>query len=69
MRKIRYSKDADALLVELSTEPVDYAEDSGPFIVHFSKGGEPVLLEVLEAKEFVLGALHCLVKETEATLP
>ena len=69
MRKIRYSKDADALLVELSTEPVDYAEDSGPFIVHFSKEGEPVLLEVLEAKEFVLGALHSLVMETEKTLP
>lgn len=69
MRKIRYSKDVDALLVELSSEPVDHAEESGQFIVHFSKMGEPVLLEILDAREFVLGSLSSLLKETEAILP
>ncbi len=69
MRRIRYSQDVDALLVELSDEPVDHAEESGPFIVHFSKGGQPVLLEILNAKEFVLGSLSSLVMGTEATLP
>jgi hypothetical protein len=56
MRKIRYSKDVDILLVELSSEPVDHAEESGQFIIHFSKTGEPVLLEILDAREFVLGS-------------
>ena len=69
MAKIRYREDVDALLVELSTEPVDHAEESGPFIVHFSESGQPVLLEILDAKEFILGSLTSLVKKTEATLP
>ena len=69
MSKIRYSKDVDALTVELSNEPIDYAEESGQFIVHFTKDGHPVLIEILNAKDFVLGSLSSLVRETEATLP
>ena len=64
MNKIQYSEDADALLVELSNEPIDYAEESGPFIVHFSAKGEPVLLEILNAKEFVLGSLTSVLSPT-----
>lgn len=69
MPKIRYSKDVDALLVELSQEPIDYAEESGQLIVHFTKTGEPVLLEILNARDFLLDSLSSLVKETEVTLP
>ncbi|MBN1190233.1 MAG: DUF2283 domain-containing protein [Dehalococcoidales bacterium] len=69
MAKVRYSKDVDALLIELSTEPVDYAEESGQFIVHFSKKGEPVILEILDAKNFLLGSLSSLMKDTEASIP
>ena len=69
MSKIRYSKDVDALLIELSSEPIDYAEESGQIIVHFSKSGTPVLLEILDARDFVLSSLSSLVKETEVTLP
>lgn len=68
MTKIKYSKDVDALLVELSQEPIDYAEESGQFIVHFTKAGEPVLLEILDARDFLLNSLSSLVKETEVTL-
>ena len=68
MSKIRYSEDIDALLVELSAEPVDHAEEAGPFIIHFSKKGTPVLLEILDAKEFVLGSLTSVVRGTEATV-
>jgi uncharacterized protein YuzE len=69
VRKIRYNKDVDALLVELSSEPVDHAEGSERFIVHSSRTGELVLLEILDAREFVLGSLSSLLKETEAILP
>ena len=69
MRKIRYSKDADAILVELSDKPIDYAEESGQMIIHFSKEGEPVLLEILDAKEFLLNSLSSLVMEKEVSLP
>ena len=68
MSKIRYSEDVDALLVELSADPVDHAEESGPFIIHFSNKGKPVLLEILDAKEFVLGSLTSVVKGTEGTV-
>ncbi len=69
MTKIRYSKDVDALLIELSDDPIDYAEEKGPLIMHFSKSGEPVLLEILDARDFMLGSLSSLVKETEVVLP
>ncbi len=69
MSKIRYSKDGYALLVELSSEPIDHTEELGQFIVHFSKTGEPVLLEILDAKEFLQGSLSSFMDESEAILP
>ena len=69
MRKIRYSKDVDALIVELSDKPIDYAEEEGQIIVHFSREGEPVLIEILDAKEFILGTISSVVKEKEIAIP
>lgn len=69
MRKIKYSKDVDALLIELSDKPIDYAEESGQIIVHLSKEGEPVLLEILDAKEFVMNSLTSVMQEKEVALP
>jgi uncharacterized protein YuzE len=51
MRRMRYSKDVDALLVEFSDKRIDYAEEEGQIIVHFSREGEPVLLEILDARD------------------
>ncbi|MBI4823090.1 MAG: DUF2283 domain-containing protein [Nitrospirae bacterium] len=64
MRKIRYSRDVDALMVELSDKPIDYAEEEGQVIVHFSHDGEPVLIEILDAKEFILSTLSSVIMET-----
>ena len=69
MTKIRYSKDVDALLVELSQGTIDHAEESGQLIVHFTREGEPVLLEILDARDFLLNSLSSVVKETEVMLP
>jgi hypothetical protein len=69
MRKIRYSKSEDILLIELSEKPIDYAEEEGQMIIHFSKDHEPVLIEILDAKEFVLNSLSSVVKEKEVALP
>jgi uncharacterized protein YuzE len=69
MRRIKYSKDVDALLVELSDKPIDYAEEEGQIIVHFTKDGEPVLLEILDAKEFMMGSLTSLLQEKEVAIP
>lgn len=69
MRKVRYSKDVDTLLLELSDEAVDHAEEAGQFVVHFSRSGTPVLLEIQGARDFLLGSLSSVMTETEATLP
>ena len=65
MRKIKYSKDVDTLLIELSDKQIDYAEEEGQVIIHFSKDGEFVLLEILDAKDFILNLLSSVVKEKE----
>lgn len=68
MRKIRYSKDVDALIIELSDKPIDHAEEEGQMIIHFSKENEPVLLEIFDAKEFLLNSFESLLKEKETVL-
>ncbi len=69
MSRMRYSKDVDILMVKLSDAPIDYAEESGQFIVHFSEEGNPVLLEIQGAKDFVLESLHTLFEEAQSALP
>lgn len=69
MRKIKYSKDVDVLLIELSDKKIDYAEEEEQIIIHFSKDGEPVLLEILDAKDFVLNSLSSVIKEKEVAIP
>ncbi len=65
MKKIRYSKDVDALHIELSSKPIAYAEDEGQIIVHFSQDDEPVLIEIFEAKQFTLQMLSSVMQEKE----
>ncbi len=69
MRKIKYSKDVDVLLIEVSDRPIDYAEEEGQIIVHFTKDGEPVLLEILNAREFMMSSLTSLLEEREIAIP
>jgi len=53
MKRIQYSPDVDALLIELSDEPIAYAEDEGSLIIHYSPSGDVVTIEVLDVKEFM----------------
>jgi len=65
MAKVKYSQDIDTLLIELSIKPVEYAKEAGQFIVHFDKEGEPVILEIQDAKNFLMGSLYSLMEGTE----
>ena len=60
--KIRYSRDEDILIIELSNEKIEYAVEKGPIIVHFSDKEKPVLLEILEASEFLSEAMKVSMK-------
>lgn len=53
MKKIRYSPDVDAMLIEVSDLPIDYAEDEGNTILHYSSSGELVLIEILDVKKII----------------
>lgn len=51
--KFKYNKQDDVLMIELNKQPIDYAEQSGDLIVHFSPKREAVLLEILDASQFL----------------
>jgi len=51
--KIRYDREEDILTYEVSSDKIDYAEELDSIIVHFTKEGKPVLLEILNASEFI----------------
>ena len=51
--KIKYHRQEDILTLELSKAPIDHAEEAGPIIAHFSADDELVLLEILEARDFL----------------
>ena len=54
--RMRYDSQVDILLVEVSKRPIDYAEEMGSVIVHFTKQHKPVALEILDASQFVTQA-------------
>jgi hypothetical protein len=53
MKKVSYSKDVDALLIELSHEPIAYAEDEGQAILHYSQDNKLVLVEILDFRRSI----------------
>ena len=58
MAKITYSPDVDALLIELLDKPIDHAQEVDSAIIHYSAIGQPVLLEILDARKFILTLLE-----------
>ena len=64
--KLNYEPDADVLSWEVSAEPIDFAEEIGNMVVHYSKDNIPVLFEILEASSFVKKADDLVHKEFTA---
>jgi len=65
MKKIKYDKETDILIIEFSSKSIEYAEEEGPVIVHFAKNDEPVLLEIQGGKEFILNTFTSMINEKE----
>jgi uncharacterized protein YuzE len=53
MNKISYSKDVDALLIELSNEAIAYAKNEGDVILHYSQDDKLILVEILDFRRLV----------------
>lgn len=66
--KFKYNKEDDILLIELNDKKIDYAEQAGDFIVHFSPQREAVLLEILDASHFLKQAATKLPKKVLETI-
>jgi hypothetical protein len=59
--RLSYDRGEDILMIETIREGVtSHAEHTGPPITHFSEDGQLVLLEILDASEF----LSALIKGT-----
>ena len=53
MKKVSYSKDVDALLIEISNDAIAYAEEDGQVILHYSPDDKLVLVEILDFRRFM----------------
>ena len=51
--RVRYNRKEDILVLEVSKASIDHAEEAGPIIAHFSEDDRLVLLEILEARDFL----------------
>ena len=57
--KARYDKDVDVLLIKLNDNKPEYGEDIGEgIIVHFDKNKNPVEIEILKAKKYIVNWLE-----------
>ena len=66
--KLKYSPEEDILLYEVSAEPIDYAEESGSVVIHFTKDGKPVLLEIMDASKFLAATAKAREKATKKSM-
>jgi uncharacterized protein YuzE len=51
--KVQYNREDDVLMIHLAEGDIDHAEEVDGLIVHLSANGRPVLLEVLDASDFL----------------
>jgi uncharacterized protein YuzE len=66
--KIQYSSDVDALLIRISDRNIDYAEEVGDFVLHYSPEGELVLIEVFQATQFLMSLLRSMIQREGVAL-
>lgn len=66
-----YDPDADVLAWEMNEKPIVYAREIKNVIIHFSHNHSPVLVEVLDATQFLARAkdITSIIKELGISLP
>ncbi len=62
--KIRYDDDADVLtLIIAEGGRLSHAEEIGDVVIHFSKDGAPLFMEILRASKVVPSMVEALAKK------
>ena len=69
MKKIRYDKEVDAIIIVFSDEKLAYEEEVGDIIVGFSEKKEPVWIEILEASKNFIPEILQKISESGAAVP
>lgn len=61
--KVHYDKDEDILMIELARKKIDDSYETEHGIVSVNDRGEPVLVEIFEAKKFFVQESRVLPRE------
>jgi len=68
--KLSYDRIEDILTIETAQEGIiEHAEQTGSFIAHFSQDDKLLLLEILDASEFLSSLVKVAVRGKEQELP
>lgn len=68
--KLSYDREEDILMIETMRKgTIDHAEHTEPFIAHFSEDGQLLLLEILNASEFLSSLIKATLRGEEQELP
>jgi uncharacterized protein YuzE len=63
---MRYDQQDDVLMIWFAEgKQVDHAERVGQSILHVTQQGEPILLEILNARQFILDMVGTAIVPTE----
>jgi uncharacterized protein YuzE len=65
---MRYDREDDVLMIWFDQKgQVDHAEQVGQTILHLTEQGAPVLMEILNAQDFVMDIVRSAIAPIEAT--
>lgn len=56
----KYDKETDTMVIELSKEKPDFAEQKGNIITHYNKQNKPIEIEILNASRTTLEMLKAM---------
>ncbi len=65
--KYKYDKETDTMVIELSKEKPDFAEQKGNIITHYNKHNKPIEIEILNASKTTLEMLKAMLPAKLAT--
>lgn len=68
--KVTYDRKEDILLIETTQDGViDHAEHTGPFIAHFGENEQLIILEILDASDFLSSLIKASLRDQDQELP
>lgn len=53
LNNMEYDIESNLMSIEIAKGEISYAAEFGNFIIHLSKSGKPILIEILDASKFI----------------